>query len=287
MKAWDLVKETAACWSDHEAPRMGAALAYYSVLSMAPLVVLTIAVAGFIGGREDVQNRIAFEARNLVGDVGSQVLQEVLKSAQHPSSGVVATVLGLLTLLIGASGVFIELRTSLNRIWEVPKNANAGTVTETIRYYLFSFTMVLTIGFLLLVSLILSAFLEFFEQWLTRSLPPLPAGAAVLNASVSFAVISLLFALIYKFVPDAHVDWSDVVHGAIATALLFTVGKALLAIYIGKMSVGSAYGAAGSLVAMLVWVYYSAQIFFFGAEFTHIYARYRHPGRRRPPKSGA
>ena len=276
MSLWSLVKETAGCWSDHEAPRMGAAVAYYAVLSMAPLVVLAIAIAGFIFGGDAARGQITYQVRSTIGEPGAQVIQSVLKNAHQPS-GITATILGLITLLIGASGVFIELRTSLNTIWEVPKDPKAGSVFEIIRYYLFSFAMVLAIGFLLLISLLLSTFLELFEHWLTGLLPPLPVGTRALNALISFVVISVLFALIYKFVPNAKIKWTDVIHGAIATALLFTLGKALLAIYIGKMSVGNAYGAAGSLVAMLVWVYYSAQIFFFGAEFTHIYAKHRHP----------
>ena len=277
MNLWSLLKETASCWSDHEVPRMGAAVAYYAVLSMAPLVVITIAIAGFAFGKDKARDQIVFEVQDVVGEPGAQVIQSVLQNAHSHSSGLIATVLGLITLLIGASGVFIELRTSLNTIWGVPKNPKATAVSETIGYYLFSFTMVLTIGFLLLVSLLLSTFLELFEHWLVGLLPGIPAGAKAFNAVLSFVIVSVLFALIYKFVPNAHIEWSDVIHGAIATALLFTLGKGLLALYIGKMSVGNAYGAAGSLVAMLVWVYYSAQIFFFGAEFTHIYATHRHP----------
>ena len=276
MTLWALLKETATCWSDHDAPRMGAAVAYYSVLSMAPLVVLTIAIAGLVFGDDAARGQIVYQVRSTVGEPGAQVIQSVLQNAHQPS-GIAATVIGIVTLLVGASGVFIELRTSLNTIWEVPKDPKASSLFQLISYYVFSFAMVLAIGFLLLMSLLLSTFLELFEHWLTGLLPPLPVGTRTLNAVISFFVISILFALIYKFVPNAKINWTDVIHGAVATALLFTLGKALLALYIGKMSVGNAYGAAGSLVAMLVWVYYSAQIFFFGAEFTHIYAKHRHP----------
>ncbi len=261
---------------------MGAAVAYYAVLSMAPLVLITLAIAGTIFAESAAQGQIVFQVRNTVGEAGAEVIQGVLKNAHQASSGIVATVIGLVTLLVGASGVFVELRTSLNKIWGVPKNPKINSFVETLRYYLFSFGMILTIGFLLLVSLILSASLSVFEHWVTGFLPAVPAGALAFNAVLSFAVISILFGLIYKFVPDAHIEWNEVIHGAIATALLFTVGKALLAIYIGKMSIGSAYGAAGSLVAILVWVYYSAQIFFFGAEFTHIYAKHRRDEKAAP-----
>lgn len=277
MNLWSLLKETATCWSDHEVPRMGAAVAYYAVLSMAPLVIISIAIASIAFGKEIAEGQIISQVRATVGEPGAQVIQNVLQNAHQPSAGIIATVLGLATLLIGASGVFVELRSSLNIIWEVPKDPKTSGIMQTLRYYVFSFAMVLTIGFLLLVSLLLSTFLEIFERWLSGLVPAPPMGAKILNAVISFVVVSVLFALIYKFVPNAKVGWTDVAHGAIATALLFTLGKALLALYIGKMSVGNAYGAAGSLIALLVWVYYSAQIFFFGAEFTHIYARRRHP----------
>ncbi len=277
MNLWSLLKETATCWSDHEAPRMGAAVAYYAVLSMAPLVIISIAIASLAFGREIAEGQIVYQVRATVGEPGAQVIQNVLQNARQPSSGIIATILGLATLLIGASGVFVELRSSLNIIWEVPKDPKTSGIMQTLRYYIFSFAMVLTIGFLLLISLLLSTFLEIFERWLAGLVPAPPIAAKLLNASLSFVIISILFALIYKFVPNAKIAWTDVAHGAIATALLFTLGKALLALYIGKMSVGNAYGAAGSLIALLVWVYYSAQIFFFGAEFTHIYARRRHP----------
>lgn len=271
-----MLKETAIAWDRDEAQRMGAALAYYSVLSMAPLVVITIAIAGFVFGREAAQGQIIYDVRDTVGAAGAEVIQNVLKNAYHPSSGIIATLIGVLTLLVSASGVFSELRSSLNRIWQVPRDQEPSGLVGNLRFYVISVAMVLTIGFLLLVTLLLSTLLELLEQWLARLMPSLPFTARIFNLVLSFVVISLLFALIYKFIPNAPVRWGDVVHGAIATALLFTLGKYALAVYIGKMSVGSAYGAAGSLVALLVWVYYSAQIFFFGAEFTHIYAKRRH-----------
>ncbi len=273
---WSLLKQSAISWNNHNAQSMGAALAYYSVLSMAPLIVITIAIAGFAFTKEAAQGQIVYEMRDTVGSAGAQVIQSVLQNAGKPSSGVVATLLSALTLLISASGVFVELRASLNRIWDVPAGSQPSGMRGTVRFYIFSFAMVLTIGFLLLVSLVLSAVLELFEHWMANRMPSLPLTAKLFNLGLSFTVISVLFGLIYKYVPDAHIRWGDVVHGALTTALLFTLGKYALAVYIGKMSVGSAYGAAGSMVALLVWVYYSAQIFFFGAEFTHIYALREH-----------
>jgi len=256
---------------------MGAALAYYAVLSIAPLIVLAIAIAGFAFNEQLAQGGMLDEVRDTVGDPGAQVIESILKNAHNPTSGKVATLLGILTLFVGASGVFVELQDALNTIWEVPANPKASGIPQTIRYYILSFAMILAIGFILLASLILSTCLDFFAHWLSGIVPWIPSGAGILNAIVSFAVISILFALIFKFLPNARIDWTDVLHGALATSFLFTLGKALLAFYIGRMSVGNAYGAAGSFVAMLVWVYYSAQIFFFGAEFTHVYATHRHP----------
>jgi membrane protein len=271
-----LLKQTGAAWENHNAQRMGAALSYYSVLSMAPLVIITIAIASFAFTRNQAQGEAVAQVRSIMGDAGAEVILGVLQqSGSEPSSGIVASAIGVLTLLLSASGVFTELRSSLNTIWDVPKDQQASGLAGTVKIYVFSVAMVLTIGFLLLISLLLTTFLELFEHWLTSHMPAPAIVAQVFNQVLSFALISLVFALIYKFVPNVKITWTDVAHGAIATALLFTLGKYALAVYIGKMSVGSAYGAAGSLVALLVWVYYSAQIFFFGAEFTHIYALQR------------
>jgi membrane protein len=276
---WRLLKEAASDWNRHEAQTRGAALAYYSILSMAPLIVISIAIAGFVFGREAAQGQIVYQIRTMVGDAGAKVIQDVLKSASHPSQGVLATAIGVLTLLIGASAVFSELRNSLNRIFEAPKDTQHSGLAGTFRFYIVSITMVLTIGFLLLVSLLLTTFLELFEHWVTGVTPIPLEMARAFNVVLSFVVVTVLFALIYKFVPDVRVNWNDVWFGALATAALFTLGKYLLALYIAKAGVGSAYGAAGSLVILLFWVYYSAQIFFFGAEITHILVEYRRSGR--------
>ena len=268
---WSLASKTASEWNRHDAPRLGAALAFYTVLSIAPLVVVTIAVAGMAFGDEAARGQIAYQIRDIVGGAGARVIQEILKSARHAESGILATIAGAFTLLVGASAVFRELRSSMNRIWDVPE-ATSFTLRGTIRAYLGSFAMVLAVGFLLLVSLILTTAIEIFVNVVSTRLPEMPFAIQVFNFIVSFMVVTLLFALIYKFVPDTRVRWRNVWHGAIVTAILFTIGKSALALYIAKAGVGSAYGAAGSIVALLVWVYYSAQIFFLGAEFTHIYA---------------
>ncbi|MFL6415262.1 MAG: YihY/virulence factor BrkB family protein [Bryobacteraceae bacterium] len=266
-----LLKESYAKWSDHQAPRLGASVAFYSVLSFAPLLVLITAVIALVFGQESAQHELIHVARQWIGEKGAQTVDSMLKNAQKPSSGIFATVVAFATLLFGASGVFGELHDALNIIWEVPPKTDAG-VFALIKDKLFSFGMVLSVGFLLLISLVLSAALAYIGHYFGY-LVPLPAPVLeAINFLVSVAVIAGLFALMFKYVPNAEVSWRNVAVGAMGTALLFTVGKFLLGLYLGKASVGSPYGAAGSLVAVIVWIYYSAQIFFFGAEFTHVYA---------------
>ncbi len=271
-----LLKESYGKWSDHQAPRLGASVAFYSVLSFAPLLVLITAVIAIVFGQQSAQNELVHVARQWMGEKGAETVASLLKNAQKPSSGIFATIVAFSTLLFGASGVFGELHDALNIIWEVPPKTDAG-VFSLIREKLFSFGMVLSVGFLLLISLVLSAALAFVGRYFGYLIPlPAPVLEAI-NFLVSIAVIAALFALMFKYVPNAQVSWRDVSVGALGTAVLFTVGKFLLGLYLGKASVGSPYGAAGSLVAVIVWIYYSAQIFFFGAEFTHVYARSHSP----------
>jgi membrane protein len=267
-----LLKETYAKWSDHQAPRLGASVAFYSILSFAPLLVLITAVIALVFSRADAQDELINQARQMMGDRGADTVSTLLKNAQKPASGVFASVVAFVTLLLGASGVFTEVRNALNIIWEATPQPPSG-IKGMIQQRLFSFGMVLSVGFLLLVSLILSAGLAYLGHSFSQILPIPAVILEALNFIVSFAVITVLFGLLFKYVPAARITWKDVWVGAIGTALLFTIGKLLLGLYIGKASVGSAYGAAGSLVAMVVWIYYSAQIFFFGAEFTHVYAQ--------------
>lgn len=266
-----LVKKTYSNWSDHHAPRLGASVAFYTLLSFAPLLVLTVAVIALVFDQQKAQTGLIDQARQMIGDRGADAVKSLLVNAQKPSSGLLASVIAFVTLLFGASGVFTELRDALNIIWDAePKNQSGfmGMVKER----LFSFGMVLSVGFLLLVSLVISAGLALLGKFFGQLLP-LPAFVFdLVNFAVSFAVITVLFALLFRFVPARHIPWRDVRVGAVGTALLFTIGKFLLGFYLGKASVGSAYGAAGSLVAVIVWVYYSAQIFFFGAEFTRVYS---------------
>jgi len=280
---WELIKQTAASWSEINAPRLGASLAFYTLLSIAPLLVVCIGIAGMIFGAKAAQDQISAQIGNVVGWQNAETLQSLLKNASKPAAGITAAVVGFLTLLFGASGVFGELRDSLNLVWGA-KSASGAGLMGMIKYRFFSFAMVLGIGFLLLVSLVLSAGIAAAGKFLSGRMPVPESVLHIGSTVVTFVAVTVLFALLYKLVPDVHIEWKDVIIGAAVTSLLFSVGKFLIALYLGKASVGSAYGAAGSLVVFIVWVYYSAQIFFLGAEFTHVFAE-RH-GSRAEQKAG-
>ncbi|MDP8921911.1 MAG: YihY family inner membrane protein [Chloroflexota bacterium] len=271
--AFDLLKTTYTEWSEDKASRLAASLAYYTAFSIAPTLLISIAIAGLIFGQEAAQGQVFAQARGLIGDQGAGAIETAVQnSSQQAGAGLLATIIGLATLLWSASNVFGQLQEALNTIWEVQPNPNAG-IMATIKRRFLSMTMVLGIGFMLLVSLVLSTALGTVGNFFSNLLP---GGAwlwQVINFAISFGVITLLFAAIYKVLPDATIKWSDVWIGAAVTALLFTVGKLLIGLYLGYASVGSTFGAAGSLLVFLVWVYYSAQILFFGAEFTQVYAR--------------
>jgi membrane protein len=269
---WELLKAASSKWSDHNAPRLGAALAYYMLLSVAPLAILVVAICGMIFNKTVVERELLVQIRALAGNSGADTVQMLLDSAHHARSGILATAVALIALLFGASGVFVELRNSLNTIWEAPPR-RSSTWRNFILERVAAFAMVLAIAFLLLISLSVSAALTIAGKFF-RELIPLHATimAETLEFITSFLALWVLFALIFKFVPEVAIAWRDVGIGAAATALMFTIGKLLLALYIGTAGVGSTYGAAGSLVALVVWVYYSAQIFFFGAVFTRVYA---------------
>ena len=266
-----LLRRTASDWSDHEAPRLGAALAFYTILSLAPLVLLTVALLALVFGHVAAQQQILSQVQGMIGKDGADGIGSVFEHAQKPSSGIFASIIGVLTLLFGASGVFGELRSALNKMWDVKPDATAGFM-GMLKQKFFSFGMVLTVGFLLLVSLVISAALAALGKFFGGILPVPALLLGAINFLISFAAIALLFALIFKYVPETKVAWKNVWLGAIATAFLFTVGKSLIGLYLGKASVGSAYGAAGSLIVVIVWVYYSSMLFFFGAELTHVLA---------------
>lgn len=267
-----LFKDTATSWSKDKAARLAAALAYYTVFSIAPLILIAIAVAGLVFDRQAASGAIAGQISHLVGAQAAQAIQAMVKGASQPQHGIIASVLGVVTLLFGASGVFGQLKDALNTIWEVQPKPGHG-IGMFLKDRFLSFTMVLGVGFLLLVSLVLSTALSAFTGYLGGFARGVTWLGPVLDVVVSLGIITLLLAMIFKVLPDAEVQWRDVWVGAFLTAVLFTLGKLLIGLYLGRSSVSSAYGAAGSLVILLLWTYYSSQILFFGAEFTKVYAQ--------------
>jgi membrane protein len=281
---WGLIIDTFKAWSDDYAPSMGAAIAYYTVFSIAPLLVIVTAVAGFLFGYEAVNGELYGQLRGLVGENGALAIQALVKSVSEPVEGTIALIIGVLIMFIGATGVFSELQSALDRIWEVPRRERSNTWLELIRTRLLAFGMVLSLAFLLLVSLVVSAAISaigvIWDGWLGHW----DIVLQLLNFFSSFVVFTIVFALMYRFLPRTTVGWNDVWLGAMVTSLLFLAGKFLIGLYIGKSGIVSGFGAAGSLVTLLIWVYYSAQIFLLGAEFTWIYA-HRH-GSLRGAESG-
>jgi len=271
-----LLKETVSEWSDDNVPRLGASLAFYTLLSLAPLLVVVVAIAGIAYGKQAAQGQLFWQIRGLVGPDGARAIQGLLEGAYKPGTGAVATVLGILTLAVGASSVVVELRAALNTIWHVPTapdDTRLSSIFRLVKERFYSFALILGVGFLLLVSLVLNACLAAMGKFFGGFLPAPEGLLQAATSLISFLVITGLFAAIYKLVPDVRLKWSDVTIGASVTALLFTAGKHLIGLYLGKASFGSTYGAAGSLVVVLVWVYYSSQLFFFGAEFTKVYTK--------------
>jgi membrane protein len=269
--SWQLVKGAVSSWVDDYGQSMGAALAYYTVFSLAPLLLIVISVAGLVFGPDAARGEILGELRGMMGEDAAKAIQGLLESTNHPATGALATVIGAVTLMIGATTVFAELQTSLDRIWRVNTRQASG-VWALLRSRFLSFGMILGIGFLLMVSLVFSAALNALENWWDPWFAGWAMLAGVVNQVISFALTMAAFAMIYKIMPRARIQWPDVWVGAAVTAALFTVGKYLIGLYIGKSGVTSVFGAAGSLVVVLVWVYYSAQIFLIGAEFTWVYA---------------
>ena len=266
---WPILRQTFSAWNEHDAPRLGAALAFYTILSLAPLVILVIAIAAFVFGHSTAQNQLLGQVESMVGRQGSDAVKGMIEQAQQPVSGAFASVVGVITLLFGASGVFGELRSALNKMWDV-KPKSEGAVWGIVKQRFFSFGMVLAVGFLLLVSLVISAALAALGKFFGGFLPMPEFVLNAINFVFSLTGTAGVFALIFRYVPETKIAWKDVCIGATVTALLFTIGKLLIGLYLGKAAVGSAYGAAGSLVVVIVWVYYSALIFLFGAEFTHV-----------------
>ena len=274
LNKWStLAKATAAAWVDDYAPSMGAALSYYTVFSLAPMLLIVISVAGMVFGDEAARGEIFNQLRGLMGTDAAKTIEDLLTSVSEPKKGVAASTIGIVLLLIGATGVFGELQDALDRIWRAPARDRSGGFLGLVRARLLSFGMILGVAFLLMVSLVVGAATAALGKWWSGAFGSWEVLAQSVNIVLGFAVTTLGFAMIYKLMPRVRVQWRDVWLGAAVTALLFTIGRFLIGLYIGKSGIASGYGAAASLIVILVWVYYSAQIFLLGAEFTWIYAR--------------
>jgi membrane protein len=267
---WSLFKQAVRAWSDDYAPSMGAAISYYMLFSIAPLFLIVIAVAGWFFGDEAARGELTAALQGLMGEEGAKAVEEMIGNASKPKGGMLATVIGVAVLILGATTVFGELQNSLDRIWRAPAREKVSGLWRLLRARLLSIGMVLGIAFLLMVSLVFDALLQSLgRMW---GMGAWEALAQAVNTVLGFALTTTVFALIYKLIPRAKIEWHDVWVGAAVTAVLFTVGKFLIGVYIGRSAVASSFGAAGSLAVVMIWVYYSAQIFLLGAEFTWVYA---------------
>lgn len=278
-----LIKAAVKAWMADYAPSMGAALSYYTLFSIAPLLIVVIAVAGMVFGREAAQGEIVAQLRGVMGEEGAVAVEGLLKATREPAQGMIATIVGIATLLLGSTAIFGELQSALDRIWRVPAAKKEPGFWHLLRTRLLSFGLVLGLGFLVIVSLVVSAALAALGKWWGAWFEGWDVFLEILNFAVSFGIFTLLFAMIYKIMPRAKIPWGDVWTGAAVTALLFTIGKVLIGLYLGKSSLASGFGAAGSLVVLLVWVYYSAQIFLLGAEYTWVYAQQHGSRAQKPP----
>ena len=274
---WNALKAAASQWMAHKSAKAGAALAYYSIFSIGPLIVVVISIATLVLDREGVQREVTEAIRGLLGDKGAEAVNTMLTAAGKPGEGIFASIIGTVTLVFAAIGVVVQLKEALNTVWNV-KQKPGGGIWGFARSYVFSLAGVVALGFLLLISMLITAGLAAVGKSLGNVVPE--ALLHLVEFVVSFAVISLLFAMMFKWLPDTHVAWRDVWLGAIGTAVLFEIGKYLIGLYIGKQGLESTYGASASIVVVLIWVYYSAQIVLFGAEFTHVRALQH--GRSRP-----
>jgi membrane protein len=280
----DLLKETVNEWQEDKASRLAAALSYYTIFSLAPLVILSIAIVGLVYGQAAVEGRLFDRIAGIVGAEAAEMIQTMIANVSQPTEGVIATLIGFGILLWGATSLFGQLKDALNTIWNVRLKPGGG-MSVFIRTRLLSFLMVLLIGFILLLTIVSSTALSVVSRFFGDLLPMANIIWYLVEFLVTLALLTLLFAIIFKVLPDVEIEWSEVWVGASATAVLFNIGRILIGIYMGMASVASPFGAAGSLVVLLLWIYYSAQIFFFGAEFTKVYARQR--GARVMPSPGA
>lgn len=271
-------------WSKDDVPRLGASLAYYTLFAVGPILLIAIAIAGTVYGPDAVRGQIVGEISGLIGRQGAEAVQTILQSAHQNRTGSVAVIIGTITLILGASGAFLELQHALNTIFRVKTDPKKSGLERLVLSRLRSFGVVVSIGFLLLVSLLVSAALSALSSRIERSPVGNPVLLQAINMVVTLAVMTLLFGLIYRLLPDVRLAWRDVWTGAFVTSLLFSIGKFLIGLYLGHSGVASSYGAAGSIVVLLVWVYYSAQVILLGAEFTRVYAEHRR-GAPPPPNN--
>jgi membrane protein len=274
----NIVRRSLASWLKDEASSMGAAIAFYTLFSLTPILLIVIWVASAFIAPDAVQTHVLTQMRLLLGDTGAAAVRTLLVSARYGGKNGWSTAVGVVTLLIGATSVFAQLQNSLNRIWRTPNPEGKEGMWQAARDRLLSFGLVLCVGFLLLVSLVVSAGLESMGSWLGSFIADWHALVVGLDIALGFTIATVLFAMIYKYVPREQIAWSDVWVGALVTAFLFTVGKRVIVVYLGRVAFASAYGAAGSFLVLMLWVYYSAQIFLLGAEFTYSYA-YEHGSR--------
>jgi membrane protein len=278
---WRMAVELFRRWRKHDPFQLAAALAYYTIFSLAPLLIIAIGIAGIVFSRESAQYQVFETVQDLIGLDGAKAIQEIIRSTGNERSGFLAAIIGVIVLLIGAGGVVGQLQVSLNKVWEIEPNPTAGW-WDIVRSRFLSYALVLGIGFLLLVSLMVTAVLSAISRYVSGLVPALALLWPFIDMVISFGFVTVLFAIIYKVLPDVDVPWKDVWIGAAITSILFSAGKLAIGIYLGQSSISSSYGAAGSVVTILLWVYYSALIFFFGAEFTHYYSTQF--GRGRPSK---
>ncbi len=266
-----ILRRSVAGWWNDNVPRLGASLAYYTLFALAPILIVAISIGGLAFGPEAVRGEIVGQIQGLIGREGAEAVQSMLEGASRPGSSIAATVVGIITFFLGATGAFLELQTALNSIWHVEPKSDGSFWRELVMQRVISFGLVVAIGFLLLTSLLVSAALAAIHRYMGTAFPGVVVLWEALNVIVSLTVITLLFALIYKVLPDVKLSWRDVWVGALVTAGLFSIGRLIIGLYLGTASIASTYGAAGSVIVILVWVYYSTQIILLGAEFTRAY----------------
>lgn len=279
-----LARQSVMAWIDDYAPSMGAAIAYYTVFSIAPLLVIVIALAGLFFGEDAVRGALEVQMRGLIGQEGATAIQGLVADAREPTEGIVASGISIAVLVVGATTVFAEIQSALDRIWHVPEKAKPSGLWGLLRARFLSFGLILTLAFLLMSSLILSAAVAAVGTWMGGLLPGWEVLLQVFNLALSLGIGTVMFAAIYKLMPSTPIAWRDVWVGAVVTSLLFELGKVLIGLYLGKAGISSSYAAAGAIAVILIWVYYAAQIFLLGAEFTKAYAQEHGSKGRNGPK---